>query len=373
MEQFSGRIAVQQRVLPEYRAAFFDLLAEQCAGGLAVFAGQPLPKEAIAVASQLNTARLKLVRNWHFLDPGSPYYLCWQPGITRWLEIARPQVLVVEANPRTLSTRLAVRWMHAHSRPVLGWGLGAPPLQGAMVRVRQWERQSFLQSLDGWIAYSQRGADQYRALGLNPQRIFVAGNAVARRPQKPARRNPPLPPAKPLVLFVGRLQRRKRIDLLLQACALLPGDLQPRLWIVGDGPDRAEMEAQARVFYPQAEFLGARRGADLEACFAKADLFVLPGTGGLAVQQAMTHALPVIVARGDGTQDDLVRPANGWLIAPDDLGVLVQTLSDALSDPQRLPVMGAESFRIVSDEVSLEHMVDTFIQAARAVMADRVL
>ena len=44
------------------------------------------------------------------------------------------------------------------------------------------------------------------------------------------------------------------------------------------------------------------------AHFAGADLFVLPGTGGLAVQEAMSYALPVIVAKGDGTQEDLVRP-----------------------------------------------------------------
>ncbi|MFN8426382.1 MAG: glycosyltransferase [Anaerolineales bacterium] len=62
----------------------------------------------------------------------------------------------------------------------------------------------------------------------------------------------------------------------------------------------------------------------------------LPGTGGLAVQEAMSYGLPVIVAQGDGTQDDLVRKENGWQVPPDDFDALVATMKDALSDAARL-------------------------------------
>ena len=103
--------------------------------------------------------------------------------------------------------------------------------------------------------------------------------------------------------------------------------------------------------------------AELEADFTWADLFVLPGTGGLAVQQAMAYGLPVIVAQGDGTQDDLVRPGNGWQIPPDDLGQLAAALETALEDVSRLRQMGAESYRIVSEEINLERMVAVFVDA----------
>jgi glycosyltransferase involved in cell wall biosynthesis len=133
--------------------------------------------------------------------------------------------------------------------------------------------------------------------------------------------------------------------------------------IVGDGPERARLESLARQVYPSAEFAGARHGAELESYFGRADLFVLPGTGGLAVQQAMAYALPIIVARGDGTQDDLVRQGNGWQIAHDDYAALVSALKTALSDSGRLRRMGDESFRIVSEEVNLEAMADAFVTA----------
>jgi glycosyltransferase involved in cell wall biosynthesis len=105
----------------------------------------------------------------------------------------------------------------------------------------------------------------------------------------------------------------------------------------------------------------------VEAVFEGADLFVLPGTGGLAVQQAMAHALPVIVAQGDGTQDDLVRETNGWRIPPGDLQALIAVLQTALDDVARLHRMGQESYRIVSEEVNLEEMVAVFLRAIKAV------
>ena len=81
------------------------------------------------------------------------------------------------------------------------------------------------------------------------------------------------------ILFVGRLQARKRIDSLFRACAEMPGT--PRLVIVGDGPERQTLEQVAKQVYPSAEFIGAKHGGELKPYFAEADLFVLPGTGGL--------------------------------------------------------------------------------------------
>jgi glycosyltransferase involved in cell wall biosynthesis len=357
------KLGIQQRVLPAYRAPFFDALAEAWPGEVSVFAGKPRSDESIATTDKLQKASYIPARNRHFLRVSSPFYLCWQGGLLRWLESWQPGVLIVEANPRYLGTRLAVRWMHARGRPVIGWGLGAPALSGPLAPLRRWERLSFLRSLDALVAYSQHGAQEYRRLGAPDGRVFVAPNAAAARPAAPPPERPPSFSGRPAVLFVGRLQARKRIDKLLRACASLPESLQPRLWIVGDGPARQEFQALAAGLYPQAEFPGARHGPELEPFFQRADLFVLPGTGGLAVQQAMACGLPVIVAEGDGTQDDLVRPQNGWQVPPDDVGALAEALRLALSDAPRLRRMGAESYRIVVEEANLERMVEGFLQA----------
>ena len=360
---YPGRLGVQQRVLPAYRAAFFDQLATCCSRGVSVFAGLPLEKEGIKPVERLDKAQLSMGRNRHLLDPSASLYLCWQSGLLRWLDDWQPDALIVEANPRYPLTRLAIRWMHTRGRVVFGWGLGAPGLSGKLAIMRGWERLSFLRSLDGVIAYSQRGAQEYRKLGVPEDRVFVAPNAVDPRPTSPPRLKTLSSNRVPCVLFIGRLQERKRVDLLFRACAAMPENKQPRLVIVGDGPARAGLEKLAQQVYPRAEFPGAKHGDELEPYFDQADLFVLPGTGGLAVQQAMAHGLPVIVAQGDGTQDDLVRPGNGWQIPPDDLPALQAALMEALDSPERLRQMGQEAYRIVYEEVNLENMAASFVQA----------
>jgi glycosyltransferase involved in cell wall biosynthesis len=363
--RFSGKLAIQQRVLTPYRAAFFDMLAQSCESGLSVCAGLPRPEESIAVTDSLRVARYSFARNLHFFR--GPLYLCYQRGLLHWLSDWNPDALIVEANSRYLSTPAAVRWMKRRGRPVLGWGLGAPPLSGPLAGLRQARRFSLILRFDALLTYSRRGADEYAALGFPADKIFVAPNAAAARPTRPMPSRPALFDGQPNVLFVGRLQTRKRADLLLQACAALPENLQPRLVIVGDGPERAALESLAKAIYPSAEFPGAKHGAELAAYFSTADLFVLPGTGGLAVQEAMSYGLPVIMGQGDGTNDDLVRPGNGWQVSPDDLGALTKTLRAALSDVSCLRAMGTESYRIVAEEVNLEKMVEIFSEATNRV------
>jgi glycosyltransferase involved in cell wall biosynthesis len=355
MIRIHAKLALQQRVLPNYRVPFFDLLASACDGGMSLFTGLPREEEGIVVAKELRVASYTLGRNIHLF--GGNFYLCYQMGLMDWLKREDPAALIVEANPRYLSTSSAVKWMHRRNRPVIGWGLGSPPISG----FRKRRRFSFFRQFDALISYSQRGAEEYTALGFPEEKIFVSHNSVAMPPSAPLPSRASTFDPRPNILFVGRLQARKRVDSLLRACAELKQDI--RLVIVGDGPQRAAVETLAKEIYPGAEFIGSKHGAELRPYFTEADLFVLPGTGGLAVQEAMSYGLPVIVAQGDGTQDDLVRERNGWQIPPDDYDALVSTMKDALSDVARLRRMGKESYRIVREEINIEKMVETFVSA----------
>ncbi len=358
MIRFHGKLALQQRVLPNYRAPFFEMLASACDGGMSLFTGLPRPAESITTTDKLQVANYTQGKNIHLF--GGSFYLCYQQGLLDWLEESDPDVLIMEANPRYLSSPTAVDWMHNHNRPVIGWGLGASPVS----RFREKRRINFLRQFDALIAYSQRGADEYATLGFPLDYLFVAHNSVSSAPSHPLPSRPLEFNVQPNILFVGRLQARKNVDLLLGACA--ETEAQPRLVIVGDGPEREALEALAEEIYPSAEFVGAKHGGELKPYFAEADLFVLPGTGGLAVQEAMSYGLPIIVAQGDGTQEDLVREGNGWQIPPDDLNALASTMKDALSDVARLRRMGKESYRIVKEEINIGRMVETFVTALNA-------
>lgn len=358
------KIGILQRVLAGYRVPFFDEFAGRFDSGLTLFAGKARAEEMIDESRKPSRAAHFAANNVHLFSRilKGKLYLCLQTNVLNWLERENPDVLICEGNLRYLTTVGAISWMKRRGRPVIGWGLGVGGWNHPLKR-------AFLRSFDALITYSETGAETYAAAGIAPERIFVAKNAVSPRPEltDAPERAADYREDGPILLSVGRLQARKRIDLLIESCAELEAEFHPVLRIVGDGPERAKLEAHARERYPRAVFTGALYGEALDAEFAGADLFVLPGTGGLALQQAMASGLPVIAAEADGTQADLIRPDNGRMIPPGDGAALTSSIAELLRDPARLRAMGRRSFEIVRDEINLETMTDRFVEAVRFV------
>ena len=105
------------------------------------------------------------------------------------------------------------------------------------------------------------------------------------------------------LLYVGRLISCRCLDLLLKALARLPEKV--RLTLVGDGPIRGELEGLSEKLglRQRVEFAGQVRQSETTAFMEKAGVFVFPSvrdSGGLALLEAMSHALPVVVAKWGG-------------------------------------------------------------------------
>jgi glycosyltransferase involved in cell wall biosynthesis len=272
--------------------------------------------------------------------------------------------LIVESNPRYITNWLAIRWMKDRHRPVLGWGLGAPKLSKSPTSLQASILRTYIGKLDGIIAYSQTGALEYSRLLGSETKITIARNATSRKPSTPlplrkAKKNP----AEITILYVGRLQKRKKVAELIRAVSRLNGTDNPRLVVVGDGPELLTLQTLANRILPQTLFTGNLQGAELAEQYKKADLFVLPGTGGLAVQEALSFGLPVIVGEADGSRVDVVSRENGWIVPSEDPDGLYRCLAEAMGDLSSLVVMGQESYKIASEKINIENMVDGFLQA----------
>jgi len=129
------------------------------------------------------------------------------------------------------------------------------------------------------------------------------------------RAKPPVPHARPVLLYVGRVSHEKNIEDFLRLT--VPGTKL----IVGDGPARAELERK----YPAAVFLGYRKGSDLGELYAAADLFVFPSrtdTFGIVVIEALASGLPVAAYPATGPIDTITNEKLGAL--DDDLGKAAQ-------------------------------------------------
>ncbi len=129
---------------------------------------------------------------------------------------------------------------------------------------------------------------------------------------------------RPIAMYVGRVAVEKNIEALLKL--QLPGTKV----IVGDGPARAELEAD----YPNAKFVGYKFGEELAAHVAAADVFVFPSrtdTFGLVLLEAMACGVPVAAYPVTGPIDVVTQGVTGDL----DEDLQAATLAALKLDPQQ--------------------------------------
>lgn len=173
-------------------------------------------------------------------------------------------------------------------------------------------------------------------------RLHVVARGVDTALFNPARRSEALRqswgagPHTPVMLAVGRLAPEKNLGLAIEAFdALRAAHPDARLVLVGDGPQRAALQARC----PHAVFAGLRRGEDLAAHYASADLFVFPSlteTFGNVTIEALASGLPVLAFDTAAARDWVRHGHNGWVVPTDRPQAFVQQAGALGLEPARL-------------------------------------
>jgi glycosyltransferase involved in cell wall biosynthesis len=145
-------------------------------------------------------------------------------------------------------------------------------------------------------------------------------------------------PEKPLILFVSRLSREKRVDWLLPIARQIPGI---RLAIVGDGPARSQLQKQFAG--TPTVFTGYLRGAELATAFASGDIFAFTGaeeTFGNVVAEAMASELAVVAPHSGGVVDLVEDGVTGLLYTPEGHAKFLACVAGLAQDLERAKRMG---------------------------------
>lgn len=202
---------------------------------------------------------------------------------------------------------------HAYSRHYgIGW------LRRSIERYLRW----FHNRTAATLVPTRELADELTRLGFRDVGILSRG--VDTELFNPARRAEALRaawgagPEDPVCIVVGRLAPEKNLELACAAFAAVRTDHpQARMVCVGDGP---LAEALARR-HPEVHFSGVRRGEELAAHYASADLFLFPSlteTFGNVVSEALASGLPVVAFDHAAAGDLIGNGYNGLLVAPGD-------------------------------------------------------
>ncbi|WP_433021615.1 glycosyltransferase family 4 protein [Kribbella sp. CA-294648] len=170
----------------------------------------------------------------------------------------------------------------------------------------------------------------------------------------------------PQLCFVGRLVPLKGVDLLLRAFAEVADELPAGLTIVGDGPQRKELEALTATLgvEQQVAFTGWLAPEACAQALSDCDLFVFPSlqeAGGVVVLEAMAAARPVIAARWGGPAE-LLDDDCAILLDVDNRESFHRELVSAIralcADPVRRRRMGQAGRRRAEGEYDWNGLVD---------------
>ncbi|SEO56636.1 Glycosyltransferase involved in cell wall bisynthesis [Luteibacter sp. UNC138MFCol5.1] len=175
----------------------------------------------------------------------------------------------------------------------------------------------------------------------------------------------------PVVLSVGRVAPEKNLHVVIDAYRALarrvPGT---RCVIVGDGPGRAALQAA----HPDVIFAGTRRGDELAAYYASADLFVFPSlteTFGNVVLEAMASGVPVVAYAEAAAREFIRNGQNGIRVAPGNEGGLIERAAALGADATVRAAMGRAARASVAS-LSPESVVAAFESIMQSLAEEHV-
>lgn len=265
--------------------------------------------------------------------------------------------------------------VHAHGLTAgwVAWAAGAGPklvvtVHNLVLDEAAGRLAPLLRALEGWlpgraretIVISPEMRDHLAARSSAPLHLVppVGPVPVARRLAAEVRSELGIGPQERLVVLVGRLHPQKDIATLVEAATRLAPDV--RVVVVGEGPQRAELEARiARLgLAHRVQLVGAR--ADAADHMAAADVVVMCSIWegfGLVVAEALALRRPVVATAVGPVPEMVVDGETGRLVPPSDPEALAAAITDLLADPDRAAELGRAGAKLVAPHFDTDALV----------------
>ncbi|MEO1204720.1 MAG: glycosyltransferase [Pseudomonadota bacterium] len=282
-------ITILQPVVPSYRVALFDRMAEHFGAEFVVYASQQ--DMGVLTHGQDRRTWHRALGPFRRILPGFE----WQSGAAG-IPVGKGDVVVVSGNPRNLAGIVLMLKARARGAHVLCWGHYWSSSSG---KWRARLRLTLMQLADGFVFYTDAEKGEYLAWrgGAHAKPVFALNNGLDTRDIRRMRQPYVANEREARVLFIGRITEKADLGTLLAALAE-PDCKQIGLDVIGNG----ELEETARQLATRLG-LGDRvtwhGGTTDEARIAKianrCQAFVYPGSVGLSLIHGLAYGLPVIV------------------------------------------------------------------------------
>lgn len=338
------------RMVPDYRVSVLERLHERLQGRLVVCTGHPLGNASLdsLTTTAERSYREYQVRTRRFRGET----LFFVPYRRAFQKYGPPAVVIIEESPRSLSLPLLMGYARRQQAGRILWGhfsSNERPLNPRHPLDRY--RLTMARRADACVCYTEPIADLLRPY-VPAEHLFVARNTLdtdvlfglydtlATEGKRAVRRRLGLHPERPVLVFIGRLIGSKGTDRLLDVVRRIQAEQPVQLLLIGDGPERSALEARvAREQLTDVHFLGAMPAWETSAPYLyAADVMLMPGYLGLAVNHAFAFGVPVVSQaaplgiRYHSPEVAYVEPGRNGMLAPHgDLDALVAATRHVLA------------------------------------------
>ena len=317
-----------------YVAALLPALAERYEVVLAAHGEGPLLDVAARVGA-------RFVPLEHVRRPINPFHdLAGLVELGRLMRRERPWIVHASSSKAgvlgrlaAVATRVPVRFFTVH-----GWAFSAySGLASRLYRVAD-RLMAPLTTVTICVSETEL-ADGVEAGTCRAERSVVIHNAVDVAAAPRSRHDRPAP----RLIAVGRLKAPKDFLTLIRALTALP-DVPFEVLIVGDGPDREDLETEIRGLGLESRVRLAGERSDVAELLAGSDVFVLSSRSeGLPVSvlEAMAAELPVVASDVGGVSELVVDGETGMLVPPDNETALAAALGRLVENRELRKTLGA--------------------------------
>lgn len=358
------KIRIFQPIVPEYRKAFFDGIANHYGNRIEVWASNSLGGNS-SVA--LDAMRHDYSHSFRKL----PMFL-WQNGLSL-KGLSRGDVIVVCGDVHQLSSLWAALKARCLGLKVVWWGHHRTASSRALgVKIRLMVARLLANVM---LTYTKSGVAYLESLGFEHGRVFATGNTIDQSLIKKAAAE-----FDGVDRFAGRkgllccsvLREKVKLDQVIRVLAD-PRLADAVLAVIGDGVMRKEYERVAEEcgVAERVLWVGATRDQGVMApWFLSAKAFVYPGPIGLSILHSMSYGLPVVVHDNAAHQmpeyEVMEDGRTGVCFKENDLKDLLGKLVGLLEDEPRRLEMARYCQKLAFEKYSMDNMISNFIEAIEA-------
>lgn len=388
-------VAVQQHFLSHYRQRIFSLMSSQAEPfpRYTFYSDTSSPEGIVTIDKDslmpelLNGKgiRWQQVRNWWLGKT-----ILFQPKVLTLAVSSEHDCIIYLGSMYHVTTWISAILAKLSGKRVLMWTHGylkeEPGFKGYI-------RETFYRIADGLLLYGHRGRMIMEKRGFDPKTLYVVYNSLDYDLQKSIRlrcsmnmlnalrmtyfKNHSLP----ILVFTGRITKRKGLELIFQAQheLRLMGMLTNTL-VIGDGPDRDRLEklVEDLNLSCNVNFIGACYDENIIGpLLMMSDICVSPGEVGLTCIHSMAYGVPVITHDDPNTQgpewEAIIKGVTGSVFKKGDFKSLAKTIFEWLQIRPSENIVSENCIRVVENCYSPKNQLNIINRAVEGLIAENQL